>query len=526
MAFRNERTWQGAVEAGRSEEFHASYEAGVTKVQAEFGKKHAHHIDGKEVWSKGGTFRDTSPSNRNLVLGVFQRGTRPDARRAIAAAKAGFAAWSATHYMDRANIILRAADITSERKFYLAALMSFENGKNRFEAMAEIDEAADFMRWYASELVANGGFVRDMGRYTAGERARSVLKPFGVWAVVSPFNFPLAISAGMTVGALITGNTAVLKPASDAPFIALKLYEILREAGVPGSALQYLTGPGATVGAELTENPDVAGFVFTGSKAVGLGALRKFTATQPKPIITELGGKNAAIVTAMADLDRAVQGVLRAAFGFGGQKCSATSRVIVDRKIRRQFVSRLVEETKKIRIGDPTKRDVFLGPVINEDAVRKYRLAVQLAKRGKGKTLCGGRVRADGPYANGSFVEPTIIEGLSPSHRVNQEEFFVPFLSVIECDGLDEAIDIANDVEYGLTAGIFSEDAQEVQRFFDRVEAGVVYANRTAGATTGAVVGVQPFGGWKTSTLTHKAAGGHYYLQQFMREQSETTYGP
>ena len=524
MVFRNERTWQTAVDAGRQEEFHAAYEAGVAKVRGEFGQDHPIFLNGKGVKSRGGTFADTSPANRRLVLGRFQKGTRADARKAVAAAKSGFPAWSSQHFIERARVMQRAADVMSQRKFYLAALMTFENGKNRYEAVADVDEAIDFLRWYAEALVANRGFERDMGRYFPNERARSVLRPFGVWAVVSPFNFPLAIATGMTVGALITGNTVVLKPASDTPFLALKLYEILREAGVPGGALQYLTGPGRTVGQELVENEDVAGIAFTGSRAVGLSAFRTFSARHPKPMIAEMGGKNATIVTAAADLEKAVSGVMRAAFGYGGQKCSATSRVIVDRRIKRQFLARLVEETKKIRIGDPVDREVFHGPVINEDAVEKYRSAVRLAKRGRGKVLCGGRVLTDGALRNGLFVEPTIVDGFPPSHRINQEEFFVPFLSVLEADGLDEALTMANGVEYGLTAGIFSEDPQEVQRFFDGIQAGVAYANRAGGATTGAVVGVQPFGGWKATTITNKAAGGDYYLQQFLREQSQTTY--
>ncbi len=524
MAFHNERTWQNAVEAGTQEEFHRDYEAAASKVRSEFGEKHPMYIGGKAVWSKGGTIKDTSPADRTIVLGTFQKGTRADAKRAVAEAKAGFPAWSGVPYMERARIMERASDIMSERKFLLAALMSFENGKNRYEAIADVDEACDFLRWYAEELIANKGFEREMGRYVPNEQARAVLRPFGVWAVVSPFNFPLAIACGMTAGALVTGNTAVLKPASDTPFIALRLYEILREAGVPGSALQYLTGPGSTVGQELVENEDVAGFVFTGSRAVGLGAFRRFTAKHPKPIIAEMGGKNPTIVTAAADLEKAVQGVVRAAFGYGGQKCSATSRVIVDRAVKKAFLARLVEETRKIKVGDPTQRDVFLGPVVNEEAVRKFRSAVVSAKKGRGKVVCGGRVLADGPLKGGLFVEPTIVDGFPPSHRVNQEEFFVPFLSVIECDGLEKALEIANAVEYGLTAGIMSEDPQEVRTFFERIQAGVAYANRAGGATTGAVVGVQPFGGWKASTITSKAAGGDYYLQQFLREQSQTTY--
>src|SRR3989454_7749161 len=306
MAFRNERTWQDAVDEGRQESFHVAYEAAIEKVRGEFGQRHPIFIDGKEVWSREGTFADTSPANRQLVLGLFQKGTKADARRAVAAAKAGFPKWSATHFMERVRIMQTAADIMSERKFYLAALMSFENGKNRYEAVADVDEAIDFLRWYADVLVTNRGFELDMARYLPNERARSVLKPFGVWAIVSPFNFPLAIATGMTAGALATGNTAVLKPASDTPYMALKLYESLREAGLPASALQYLTGPGSTVGQELVENEDVAGIAFTGSKAVGLGAFRTFTANHPKPMIAEMGGKNPTIVAATADLKKAV----------------------------------------------------------------------------------------------------------------------------------------------------------------------------------------------------------------------------
>jgi len=524
MVFRNERTWQNAVDAGRQEEFHGAYDAAVAKVQAEFGRTHPMFIDGNGVRSRDGTFEDTSPANRKLVLGRFQKGTRADADRAVTAARAGFPAWSSVPYGERARIMQRAADLMSERKFLLAALMTFENGKNRYEAIADVDEAIDFLRWYAEALVANRGFEREMGQYFPDEHARSVLRPFGVWAVVSPFNFPLAIATGMTVGALITGNTAVLKPASDTPYMALNLYEVLREAGVPATALQYVTGPGSTVGAELVENDGVAGIAFTGSRSVGLAAFRRFAEKHPKPMIAEMGGKNPTIVTATANVEEAVSGVMRGAFGYGGQKCSATSRVIVDKRVKRQFLARLVEETEKIAIGDPSRRDVFLGPVINEDAVAKYRSAVQLAKKGRGKVLCGGRVLTGGGFKDGLFVQPTIVDGFPPSHRVNQEEFFVPFLSVMSCDGLDEALKIANGVEYGLTAGIFSEDPQEVGKFFDRIEAGVAYANRVGGSTTGAVVGVQPFGGWKASTITNKAAGGDYYLQQFLREQSQTMY--
>ncbi len=519
MDFRNERTWQNAVELGKTEAFHANYEAAVDKVRTEFGDKRPMIIGGQEVWAAA-TFPDVSPADTHLVLGHFQKGTKADAKRAVQAARAAVPGWAGTPYTERVRIIHRAADRISERKFALAALMSFENGKNRFEAIADVDEAADLLRWYAEEMNRNRGFEHSMGQYLPGETARAILKPYGVWAVVAPFNFPLAIAAGMSTGAVLTGNTAVFKPASDTPFMGLKLSEIFHEAGLPPGVFNYVTGPGATVGQELIENEGVDGFVFTGSRAVGRKAFKTFTQTRPKPIITELGGKNPTIVTASADLEKAALGVMRGAFGYGGQKCSATSRVLVDRTVKAAFVERLVEETKKIKIGDPTHRDVYLGPVINEAAVATFEKAIASVRRSKGTVLVGGKTDTK----VGHFVEPTIVDGLPRDHRINREELFVPILSVIEVDGLDDAIAVANNVDYGLTAGIFSREPAEVRRFFAEVEAGVLYVNRTAGSTTGAVVGVQPFGGWKMSGSSGKSAGGHYYLPQFMREQSQTEY--
>jgi 1-pyrroline-5-carboxylate dehydrogenase len=519
MDFRNERTWQNAVELGKTEEFHAAYDAAVDKVRSGFGVKHPMIFGGKEVWATA-TFPDTSPADTKLVLGLFQKGTRAHAKQAIRAAKEAYPSWSSTPYTERVRIVGAAADRISDRKFSYAALMSFENGKNRFEAMADVDETTDLMRWYAAEMLQNQGFEKPMRQFLPGETTRSVLKPYGVWAVVAPFNFPLAIAAGMSTGALITGNTVVFKPASDTPFMGLKLCELLHEAGLPAGVFNYVTGPGGTVGQELVDNDDVDGFVFTGSREVGLKAFRTFTESQPKPIITEMGGKNPAIVTASADLDKAAVGVMRAAFGYGGQKCSACSRVLVDRRVKAGFLERLVAETRKIKSGDPTHRDVYLGPLINEAAVDKYKAAIAEIKRSKGILLFGGKTDTKA----GHFVEPAIVDGLPRDHRINKVELFVPILSVIEVDGPDDALEVANDVEFGLTAGIFSREPAEIRRFFTEVEAGVLYANRAAGATTGAVVGVQPFGGWKMSGISGKSAGGHYYLTQFLREQSQTEY--
>ncbi len=519
MVFRNERTWQNAVEAGKTEEFHQAYEAAVEQVRKDLGQKHPMIIDGKEVRTRE-MFKDTSPSNRKLVLGTFSKGGRAHAKQAVAAAKRAFPAWAATPWEQRVAIFRRAADLVSARKFYYCALMSFENGKNRYESMADVDETADLIRWYCEEMERNHGYDFAMGQYVPGEKTRAVLKPYGVWAVVAPFNFPFAIAGGMSAGAMITGNTAVFKPASDTPAMGWELCKIFIEAGVPPGVFNYVTGPGSTVGRELVDNPDVAGFVFTGSRDVGIGAYRSFSETFPKPIITELGGKNPTIVTETADLDKAAAGTMRAAFGFGGQKCSACSRVLVDKRVKKAFVEKLVRETETIRIGDPTVRDTYLGPVINEAAVKTYEKAIADVKKGKGKILHGGKVLK----GDGLFVEPTIVDGLPRKHRVNNEELFVPILSIIEVDGLDDALALANSVDYGLTAGMFSANPAELDRFFRECQAGVMYANRAAGSTTGAVVGVQPFGGWKMSGISGKAAGGYFYLPQFMHEQSQSVY--
>ena len=522
MEFTNERTWLTAVESGRHEEFHSRYESAVYKVREVFGDAHPIHIGDAAVRVRQ-TFEDRSPGDLRILLGRFALGTREHAKRAIAAARDAYPAWSRSDHIDRVRVMARAADLMSDVKWELAALMSFENGKARHEAVADVDEAIDFLRYYSQQVVDHRGYDREMGRSVKDERARSVLRPYGVWAVISPFNFPLAIATGMTAGALITGNTVVLKPASDTPFLALRLYEILREAGLPPGVLNCVTGPGSTVGATLTASDDVAGLAFTGSRDVGMAAFRRFTATRPRPIVNEMGGKNPTIVTASADLNAAAEGVVRAAFGFGGQKCSATSRVLVDRRVQADFLERLVERTDQIVIGPPEDRDVFLGPVINRDAYGKFQRLAALAKR-DGKVLTGGAVRTEGILKHGFYAEPTIVDRLPQTHRLVREELFLPILAVLPFRTFDDALAIANSTEYGLCAGIFSDDEREVREFFDRIEAGVTYANRRQGSTTGAVGGCQPFGGWKMSSVTFKGAGGPYYLPQFCREQARTRY--
>ncbi len=526
--YQNENTLGKLRLENREEEFHASYEKALDEARKKLEKTYPMIIGGREVASSEGTFADASPIDTDIIVGHFQKGTREDAKNAIQAAKQAFGSWSDTPYQKRVSLYRRAAELMSSSKFLLAAEMTFENGKNRFEAIADVDEGIDFLRYYAEELERNKGFEVPLGRVTPNEHARSVLKPYGVWSVIAPFNFPLAIATGMSAGASITGNTIVLKPASDTPLLSYELCKILEGAGVPKGVVNYVTGSGPTVGAELTENPDVSGVVFTGSWDVGSRSFLEFQNEQPRPFIAEMGGKNATIVTPSADLDKAAEGIMRAAFGFDGQKCSACSRVYVHDSVKDKFISKLLERTTKLKVGDPTERDTFLGPVINKNALNSYVEYIEEAKRAAGtKILTGGRALTDGKFSKGYYVEPTIYlvdEAHKGDNKLLKRELFVPILGIAPYHELKDAIREFNSVSYGLTGGIFTNDKAEVDEFFKSAEGGVLYANRVSGSTTGAMVGVQSFVGWKRSGSSGKGAGGPYYLQQFMREQTQTFY--
>jgi 1-pyrroline-5-carboxylate dehydrogenase len=504
-----------------NEELHELFDRGAEKAGAELGEHHPNYVNG-EPRHGAGEFEDRSPIDASRVLGWFAKGTRQDVKDAIAAARAAAPRWAGTPWRERIAIMRRAADLISERQMEYAALMCHEVGKNRLEALGDVEETADLIRYYCDQLEAHDGFDIPMGNLgDAAVHTRSVLKPHGVFAVISPFNFPLALSGGPAGGALVAGNTVVFKPSSDAPLLGLKLYEALHDAGLPNGVFNYVAGPGETVGAELQENPGIDGVVFTGSFEVGFDLYKSFAKTFPKPVIVEMGGKNPSIVSRKADLEEAAEGVMRAAFGFGGQKCSANSRCYVERPVHDEFVRLLVEKTQKISIGDPLRREIWLGPVINQRAVARYENAVAEARR-EGALATGGDRLTDAGLDRGWFVTPTIATGLPTDHRLFRDELFVPFITVAPVDSIDDALMLANGNDYGLTAGFFSEDRAEVGRFLDSIQAGVVYVNRRAGATTGAWPGIQPFGGWKASGSTGKAGGGLYYVQQYMREQSQT----
>lgn len=503
---------------------HPEFEAALQKVAEKYlGKRYPIYIGREEVWSEEGEFEDRSPIDTSIILGRFQKGERRHVQLAIEVAHGGFEGWSRTSWRDRVSIMRRAAEIIDRMKFEIAAIISLEVGKNRFEALAECWEAIDALRYYASIMEENNGYEREMGPGAPGEECKMVAKPYGAWVVISPFNFPFMLANGMIIGALLTGNSVVFKPTSEAPLSGLMLYRVFREAGVPADAINYVTGPGDVFEEEVTTNVKVAGIAFTGSRDVGMRLYRKFLTGQPypKPIVLEMGSKNPTVVSEKADLDKAVTGVIRAAFGYGGQKCSATSRLYVQESIYDKFLEKLVLQTSKLKIGDPRERDTFMGPVINQKAIENFKKYVQEARQG-GKIQYGGETLSGELFSHGYYVQPTIITDLPHTHHLWRDELFLPILLVAPFKRLEEALKMANETEYGLTAGIFSEDTAEVRYFFDRIQFGVVYANRKGGATTGAWPGAQTFVGWKASGATGRGVGGPHYLLNFLREQAQT----
>ena len=504
-----------------NEDLHRLFEAGVIEARERLGQSHLNVIAGKERVGDG-EFEVRSPIDRDLVIGRFARGTRADLNDAIAAARAAQPGWAALGWDKRVEIMVRAGNLISERLMLYSAVMTMEVGKNRIEALGEVEEAADLIRYYAQTAVDNDFYAMPLENLgDTSTHTKSVLRAHGVFGVISPFNFPMALSAGPASAAMLAGNTVVLKPASNGAMSAVLLMETFRDAGVPDGVINLVMGPGETVGDELANSEAIDGIVFTGSYEVGMGLQRNFSKAYPRPCIVEMGGKNPAIVMSSADLDKAAEGIMRASFGFSGQKCSANSRVYVERSVHDELVKRLVEKTEPITVGDPVVRENWLGPVTDQRALDRYSEAVAEARR-DGKVFIGGDRVTDGDLERGNFVQPTVVGDLPADSRLLAEEFFVPFTAIHAVDSLDEAIELANDTVYGLTAGIYTEDEAEADRFLDRAQAGVLYVNRRAGSTTGAWPGVQSFGGWKGSGSTGKSALGPYYVAQFLREQSHT----
>src|SRR5687768_4863257 len=400
-----------------NEELHRLYEDGLTEAKRELGKSHSNFVGGTER-AGDGEFEVKSPIDRNLVLGSFAKGSRKDVQDAVGAARGAQPAWAATPWKDRLELIRKAADLISERQMRYAGLMAIEVGKNRLEALGEVEEAADLLRYYAQTMEDNDGYdhpMDNLGDPTV--HTRSILRPHGVFAVISPFNFPMALAAGPVSAALMAGNTAILKPASAAPLSSVNLAHALQDAGVPAGVVNLVMGPGDTVGDELQSNPGIDGIVFTGSYDVGMKLFKDFSTAWPRPTIVEMGGKNPAIVSRKADLEEAAEGIMRSAFGFGGQKCSANSRVYVEKQVHDELVRMLVEKTEKLTVGNPIPRENWLGPIIDQKAVDRHQQAVAEARR-DGTVYTGGEHLSDGDLGRGFYVEPTVVGGLGAAHRL------------------------------------------------------------------------------------------------------------
>ncbi|WP_395671684.1 aldehyde dehydrogenase family protein [Phenylobacterium sp.] len=484
------------------------------------GQTYGAIIGGDRNVLSGRLTEEASPIDRDIRTGRFPYATADLVDAAFAAAAAKRASWSSTEPARRLALIRRFADIVHERRYSLAMAALYEVGKSRIEAIGEAEESVDLPRYYADEFERRGGFVQDLNRVREEESTESRLLPFGVFAVIAPFNFPLALSINMISAALITGNCVVFKPAEGCSLTGRMMVDAALDAGIPPGVVNLVYGDGAT-GELMVKHALADGVAFTGSHAVGMQIARTaLSGPYAKPVIAEMGGKNPAYVTASADIATAAEGVARSAFGLQGQKCSACSVAYVDERIYADFAAALVEFTAGLPIGDPRSRGAFIGAVHTEATLARFEAAVTEARR-TGRVLHGGARVVDGQLARGLFVEPAIVE-VPAGSRLVQEELFMPFLALRPMTSLEAGLAEGNAVAYGLSAGIYARDEAEVQYFLNNVQAGVVYANRSSGATTGAWPGVQSFCGWKGSGVSHKGGLGPYFLPQFMREQSRT----
>jgi acyl-CoA reductase-like NAD-dependent aldehyde dehydrogenase len=511
------------------EELHRRFEAALAAVRPRLGERHPLVIAGRIVAEPSGSspeagFEVRSPINRHLLLGRFASATPAQVDAAVLAAKAAWPAWAATPWEERIHLLRRAAKLIEERVYELSAVLALEVGKNRMESIGEVQETADLITWYCDQMQDNQGFDRrlpddPLQGYVSRNRTR--LKPYGVWAVIAPFNFPVALAGAPIAAALVTGNTVVFKVASDTACSGQLLMNVFADAGIPAGVLGYITGSGSVAGSALAGHPGVAGVTFTGSHEVGMGILRNFAAgSYPRPCIAEMGGKNAVIVSRHADLERAAIGILRSAFGLQGQKCSACSRIYVERPVAQALRERLTAATRALAIGDPTERENWMGPVINQLARTRYLEAIARL-RAVGTVLIGGELLTGNGREHGYFVAPTL--GEAPlDDPLWRDELFAPIALLGEVESVDEGIARANSSEYGLTAGFYGAP-EEIDHFLQHIEAGVTYVNRPQGATTGAWPGYQPFGGWKASGTTGKSIGSYWYLPLYLREQSQTT---
>jgi 1-pyrroline-5-carboxylate dehydrogenase len=483
----------------------------IQKVKEQLGREYPLVIGGERI--KTGNLLDSiNPANRTEVVGRFHKATKELANQAVEKAYEAFKTWKNTPAADRAALLFRAADILRERKHEMSAWMIYEVAKTWPEADGDTAEAIDFLEFYAREMLRYA--ERQPLVNIPGEQNALEYVPLGVGTVIPPWNFPLAIMAGMTVASVVTGNTVVLKPSSDAPTIAFKFFEILEEAGLPAGVVNFMTGSGAEVGDVIVDHPKTRYVAFTGSKEVGLRINERAAKVNKgqiwiKRVVAEMGGKDAIIVADDADLDEAATGVVQSAFGFQGQKCSACSRAIIDAKVYDTMLDKIVERTAKLKLANPTEPTTNLSAVINEKAFKTINAYIEKGKSEGGRVLIGGG--SDGEQ--GYFIEPTVIADVKPGATIEQEEIFGPVLAVIKAENYDDSLNIANDTEFGLTGAVYSSDEAKLDRARREFHVGNLYLNRKC---TGALVGVHPFGGFNMSGTDSKA-GGRDYLLLFMQ---------
>jgi 1-pyrroline-5-carboxylate dehydrogenase len=491
--------------------------AAIQKVKTQVGNEYPLVIGGERIKTDS-KFESLNPASRTQVVGKFQKATKELATRAVEEANKAFQTWRNVPAEERAQLLFRVAELMRARKHELSAWMIHEVAKTWPEADGDTAEAIDFIEFYAREMLRYAA-PQPLTKI-AGEENNLEYIPLGVGAIIPPWNFPLAIMAGMTAAAVVTGNTVVLKPSSDAPTIAYKFFELLEEAGMPAGVVNFMTGSGAEVGDVIVDHPKTRFIAFTGSKEIGLRINERAAKTQPgqlwiKRVVAEMGGKDAIVVADDANLDEAATGVVQSAFGFQGQKCSACSRAIIDARVYDAMIEKIAERTAKIKVGNPTDSAPTMSAVVNQKAFDSINEYIEKGKAEGGRVVAGGG--SDGEQ--GFFIEPTVIADVKPGATIEQEEIFGPVLAVIKAKDYDDALRIANDTQFGLTGAVYSTDEAKIERARREFYVGNLYLNRKC---TGALVGVHPFGGFNMSGTDSKA-GGRDYLLLFMQAKLSST---
>ncbi|PDW03775.1 L-glutamate gamma-semialdehyde dehydrogenase [Candidatus Viridilinea mediisalina] len=493
-----------------SSERRAGMQRALRSVNGQLGVRYPLVIDGERI-STEETIASLCPAEPTKVVGYVSKATPELAARAVEVAHARFAQWRRVPVEDRVRIVLRAAALMRRRKEELAAWLVYEVSKSWVEADADVAEAIDFAEYYARQALHHQATSQPLLPWPGESNSLNYI-PLGAGLAIPPWNFPLAITTGLVIAPLVVGNTLVLKPSSVAPVIAAKLVELLEEAGLPSGVVNYLPGSGAAVGDLLVDHPLTRFVSFTGSKEVGLRINERASIRQPgqlwiKRTILEMGGKDGIIVDESADLEAAAAGIVASAFGFQGQKCSACSRAIIVASVYDTMVERIAERTRALKLGNPTAPETFMGAVVDKAAFNKISGYIALGQE-EGRLICGGEVvdhelLKDGGY----FINPTVFADIAPDARLAQEEIFGPVLAIIKADDFEHALSIANNTEYGLTGGLYSQDFAHIARAYDEFHVGNLYINRKC---TGALVGVQPFGGFNMSGTDSKAGGPDY----------------